>query len=70
MNYNISYLRGKYHCKVNAKFYKWAKFKAVFRKIKFPFLNDAVLSTNLTNVIVELMKTDTKVGENKGNALR
>ena len=48
---------------------------AAFGVVLKPELSDAIIACalgiiGLINVIVELMKTDTKVGENKGNTLR
>ena len=45
-------------------------FKGFLEKLDFSILNDAALLTNLTNTIVELLKTDKKVGESKGETFR
>ena len=45
-------------------------FKGFLEKLDFSILNDAALLTNLTNTIVELLKTDKKVGGNKGETFR
>ena len=41
-------------------------FKGFLEKLDFSILNDAALLTNLTNTIVELLKTDKKEGGSKG----
>ena len=45
-------------------------FKGFLEKLDFSILNDAALLTNLTNTIVELLKTDKKAGGNKGDTFR
>lgn len=45
-------------------------FKGFLEKLDFSILNDATLLTNLTNTIVELLKTDNKAGGSKGDTFR